>query len=134
MQRGFLHISFEISQISFSMFSGHLTFFAALSSYKKDPFSSLRCFVGPAALLAARHRFRRAEALPEEDPEVLEATYQVAQALAAEGQCLNVSMSQCLQSIPKLWCLKLTFCQESGPEVRMLKLLSILAETIVLLA
>lgn len=59
------------------------------------PFSSWRCFVGPAALLAARHRFRRAEAtaLPEEDPEVLEATYQVAQALAAEGQCLNVSMS-----------------------------------------
>lgn len=90
------------------MFSGHLTFFAALSSYKKDPFSSLRCFVGPAALLAARHRFRRAEALPEEDPEVLEATYQVAQALAAEGQCLNVSMSPklCVSQVdilPRVW-------------------------------
>ena len=89
MQRGFLHISLEISQI-FNVFRP-LDLFAALSSYKKDPSSSLRCFVGPAALLAARHRFRRAEALPEEDPEVLEATYQVAQALAAEGQCLNVS-------------------------------------------
>lgn len=41
--------------------------------------------MGPAALLAARHRFRRAERLAEEDPEVLEATYQVAQALAGEG-------------------------------------------------
>ena len=87
---------FYICRLKFPKF--HLIFnvfrpldlFAALSSYKKDPSSSLRCFVGPAALLAARHRFRRAEALPEEDPEVLEATYQVAQALAAEGQCLNV--------------------------------------------
>lgn len=41
--------------------------------------------MGPAALLAARHRFRGTEQLAEEDPEVLEATYQVAQALAGEG-------------------------------------------------
>lgn len=45
-----------------------------------------RPFMGPAVLLAARHRFRRAERLAEEDPEVLEATYQVAQALAGEGR------------------------------------------------
>eukprot|EP00913_Durusdinium_trenchii_P025075 g23538.t1 len=45
-----------------------------------------RPFVGPAALLVARHRFRRAEGLSEESQEALEATYQVAQAMAAEGQ------------------------------------------------
>eukprot|EP00438_Fugacium_kawagutii_P035964 Skav233257 [mRNA] locus=scaffold2371:64227:68580:- [translate_table: standard] len=52
--------------------------------------ASERHFVGPAALLAARHRFRGTEHLAEEDPEVLEATYQVAQALAGEG-CWHIS-------------------------------------------
>ncbi|CAJ1335913.1 unnamed protein product, partial [Effrenium voratum] len=45
-----------------------------------------RHFVGPAALLCARHRFRRLDKQQEEGPQQLEATYQLAQALAAEGQ------------------------------------------------
>eukprot|EP00434_Breviolum_minutum_P015096 symbB.v1.2.013309.t1/scaffold938.1/size150240/2 len=63
-----------------------------------------QCFVGPAALLAARHRFRRAEALPEEDPEVLEATYQVAQALAAEGK--NAEAAKLFEYLHGIYCRK----------------------------
>ena len=98
--KSFLETSFTYfvcSQMSFSDFQCfHTTLPLPALSPHKDPssLSSLRCFVGPAALLAARHRFRRAEALPEEDPEVLEATYQVAQALAAEGPKLSVSSCQ----------------------------------------
>ena len=44
-----------------------------------------RSFVGPAALLAARHRYRRCEGLAEESRESLEATYLLAQALTAQG-------------------------------------------------
>ena len=42
--------------------------------------------MGPAALLAARHRYRRCEGLAEESRETLEATYLLAQALTAQGE------------------------------------------------
>ncbi|CAK9028604.1 Sulfhydryl oxidase 1 (Quiescin-sulfhydryl oxidase 1) (OsQSOX1) [Durusdinium trenchii] len=57
-----------------------------LEAEQRREFLDEEPFVGPAALLVARHRFRRAEGLSEESQEALEATYQVAQAMAAEGQ------------------------------------------------